>query len=104
MDMKLHANATTTPRTRAYIQHSRLAISDLAEELGVSEVFARPAWDTAHLRPGKREPLVREQVAGSSKTVPRRHCQRGGAIGGHFVSARWLWTGPIGRPRRCRRR
>jgi transposase len=41
MDMKLHANATTTPRTRAYIQHSRLAISDLAEELGVSETTIR---------------------------------------------------------------
>jgi transposase/transposase-like protein len=41
MDMKLHANATTTPRIRAYIQHSRLATSDLAEELGVSETTIR---------------------------------------------------------------
>src|SRR5688500_7352683 len=41
MDMKLHANATTTPRTRAYIQRSRASVRALAEELGVSETTVR---------------------------------------------------------------
>jgi len=36
MDVKLHANATTTPRTRAYIQHSTGSIASLARELGIS--------------------------------------------------------------------
>jgi transposase len=37
MRVELHANATTTPRTRAYIQHSTASVADLAAELGVSE-------------------------------------------------------------------
>lgn len=37
MQMKLHANATTTPRTRAYIQRSKGSVTELARELGVSE-------------------------------------------------------------------
>jgi transposase InsO family protein len=41
MRLKLHANATTTPRTRAYIQQSRASCADLAAELGVSEVTVR---------------------------------------------------------------
>jgi len=36
MDVKLHANATTTPRTRAYIQRSSASLTSLARELGVS--------------------------------------------------------------------
>jgi transposase-like protein len=36
MDVKLHANATTTPRTRAYIQRSSASLASLARELGVS--------------------------------------------------------------------
>ena len=35
MDLKLHANATTTPRTRAYIQQSPATNAALARELGV---------------------------------------------------------------------
>ena len=35
MDLKLHANATTTPRIRAYIQKSAAPNSPLARELGV---------------------------------------------------------------------
>ena len=35
MDLKLHANATTTPRTRAYIQKSTASTAALARELGV---------------------------------------------------------------------
>lgn len=41
MELRLHANATTTPRTRAYIQSSQLPVAVLAEELGVSETTIR---------------------------------------------------------------
>lgn len=41
MDLKLHANVTTTPRTRAYIQASRASVAELAAELGVSETTIR---------------------------------------------------------------
>jgi len=35
MQLRLHANATTTPRTRAYIQKSRASHAALARELGI---------------------------------------------------------------------
>ncbi len=41
MDVKLHANATTTPRTRAYIQSSSASVAELAGELGVSQTTIR---------------------------------------------------------------
>ena len=41
MELNLHANATTTPKTRAYIQRSRKAAIELAAELGVSETTIR---------------------------------------------------------------
>ena len=41
MDLSLHANATTTPKIRAYIQHSRAPVAVLADELGVSETTIR---------------------------------------------------------------
>ena len=42
MDLKLHANATTTPRTRAYIQKSQASNATLARELGIhSRTVAR---------------------------------------------------------------
>ena len=42
MDLKLHANATTTPRIRAYIQQSSAPIGALARELGIhSRTVAR---------------------------------------------------------------
>jgi transposase InsO family protein len=41
MELKLHANATTTPRTRAYIQSSAASVAELARELGVSETTVR---------------------------------------------------------------
>ena len=41
MLVKLHANAATTPRMRAYIQSSGLTVSALARELGVSEKTVR---------------------------------------------------------------
>lgn len=36
MELNLHANATTTPKVRAYIQRSKKKIAELASELGVS--------------------------------------------------------------------
>jgi transposase InsO family protein len=41
MDLALHANATTTPKTRSYIQRSKKAAAALAAELGVSETTIR---------------------------------------------------------------
>ncbi len=41
MDLNLHANATTTPKIRGYIQRSRASVAALAAELGVSETTIR---------------------------------------------------------------
>lgn len=41
MELKLHANATTTPKTRSYIQSSDASVTELAEELGLSETTVR---------------------------------------------------------------
>ncbi|MCB2262594.1 MAG: helix-turn-helix domain-containing protein, partial [Candidatus Thiosymbion ectosymbiont of Robbea hypermnestra] len=37
MNIHLHANAATTPKTRRYIQMSHQSVTQLADELGVSE-------------------------------------------------------------------
>jgi transposase-like protein len=41
MELSLHANATTTPRIRAYIQRSKRPVAELSAELGVSETTVR---------------------------------------------------------------
>jgi len=41
MELNLHANATTTPKVRAYIQRSKRKIAELASELGVSQTTIR---------------------------------------------------------------
>ncbi|WP_133513374.1 DDE-type integrase/transposase/recombinase, partial [Candidatus Thiosymbion oneisti] len=41
MNIHLHANATTTPKTRQYIQASNQSVTQLADELGVSEDTVR---------------------------------------------------------------
>ena len=41
MELVLHANATTTPRTRSYIQRSKKSVTELASELGVCETTIR---------------------------------------------------------------
>ena len=41
MEVSLHANATTTPKVRGYIQRSRKSVAALAAELGVSEKTIR---------------------------------------------------------------
>src|SRR5205085_2459987 len=41
MELNLHANAATTPKTRAYIQRSKKSVVELAADLGVSETTIR---------------------------------------------------------------
>jgi len=41
MQLKLHANAATTPRIRAYIQQSPASVAALARELGINETTVR---------------------------------------------------------------
>ncbi len=41
MELRLHANATTTPKQRAYIQRSSRPAAELAMEMGVSETTVR---------------------------------------------------------------
>jgi len=41
MEIKLHANATTTPRTRRYLQQSEKSDRELAVELGISVTTVR---------------------------------------------------------------
>lgn len=41
MEIKLHANATTTPRTRKYLQESDKSDRELAQELGISVTTVR---------------------------------------------------------------
>jgi transposase InsO family protein len=70
MEIKLHANATTTPKVRAYIQSSRSSVAELARELGVSETSVR-RWrkrkdvaDRSHVRHnlGQSTSLVEEAL------------------------------------------
>ena len=41
MEIKLHANATTTPRIRRYLQQSDKSDRELAAELGISVTTVR---------------------------------------------------------------
>lgn len=41
MQIRLHANATTTPKIRAYIQQSKASVAELATELNVSQTTIR---------------------------------------------------------------
>jgi transposase InsO family protein len=52
MQISLHPNAVTTPRTRAYIQASPASVAELAGELGIGE-------DTVRRWRGRREVLDR---------------------------------------------
>jgi transposase len=69
MDVRLHANATTTPRTRAYIQASTASVAELARELGTSETTVR-RWrgrdtqlDRSHARHNLNASTTPEQEA-----------------------------------------
>jgi transposase len=70
MKLHLHANATTTPKTRAYVQTSSASVAALAHELGVSETTIR-RWrgrgstgDRSHARHnhGQSTPPEEEQI------------------------------------------
>ena len=56
MQIRLHANATTTPKIRRYIQESSASVAELAAELGISETTVRrwrsrrETWDRSHVR------------------------------------------------------
>jgi hypothetical protein len=41
MELALHANATTTPKIRSYIQRSKKPVAELAAELGIGETTVR---------------------------------------------------------------
>lgn len=47
MEIRLHANATTTPKQRAYLQASTRPTAELAVEIGVSETTDR--WRESRL-------------------------------------------------------
>ena len=53
---KLHANATTTPRIRAYIQASSAGVAELAQEFGVSETTIRRWKGRATTSDGSHRP------------------------------------------------
>jgi hypothetical protein len=48
MELNLHANAATTPKTRAYIQRSKRPVKDLAAELGGERDDDPPVASTHH--------------------------------------------------------
>ena len=62
MEIRLHANATTTPQQRAYIQRSLRPAAELAMEMGVSETTVRRwrARDTVRDRPHPPHRLVHD--------------------------------------------
>jgi transposase-like protein len=69
MKLRLHANATTTPKTRAYIQSSTASVAELARELGISQTAVR-RWrgrgctqDRSHTRHDLGQSTTREQEA-----------------------------------------
>ena len=52
MHVHLHANARTTPKTRALIQSSPLSIAELARSTGVSEITVRRWKRRSHVTDG----------------------------------------------------
>ena len=56
MQLRLHANAATTPKTRAYIQQSAASVADLAIELGVSETTIRRWRNRTTVADGSHRP------------------------------------------------
>lgn len=71
MELKLHANATTTPKTRRYIQHSRAPCADLAIELGVSETTIRRWRERADVADRSSRP---HRMQTSLEEVEQRLC------------------------------
>jgi hypothetical protein len=66
MNIRLHANATTTPKTRRYIQEASKPVAALAREFGVS-VTGCASVDARQFRPPGHITLpVRYMVTGAS--------------------------------------
>ena len=73
----LHANATTTPKTRAYIQASASSVTSLAAELGVSQTTIRrwrgrtsPEVSQQHhttTNPGTVQPICHNRTPGQAR-------------------------------------
>lgn len=67
MQIKLHANARTTPKVRAYIQGSSLSVKELSSELGVSPktIWAwkkrKDIYDRSHCRHNSLTTLTPEE-------------------------------------------
>ena len=61
MEIRLHANARTTPKMRAYIQASRESVRSLSSELGVTETTIRrwlpypPQPESKHVTARRRD-------------------------------------------------
>ena len=58
MEIKLHANATTTPRTRKYLQESTKSDRELAQELGNTS-YSGSAEDNIQLHKQVMQELAR---------------------------------------------
>ena len=77
MEIKLHANATTTPRTRKYLQESTKSDRELAQELGQSLRIARlyssqPVARIAEaVQGGRIAPLTPAPTASTTPTPSR---------------------------------
>ncbi|MGO9544384.1 MAG: DDE-type integrase/transposase/recombinase [Rhodomicrobium sp.] len=56
MQVRLHANAATTPKTRAYIQQSSASVPSLALELGISETTVRRWKNRTTVQDGSHTP------------------------------------------------
>jgi len=57
VNISLHANATTIPKTRRYIQASNQSVTQLAEELDVSEDTIRRWRQRDGVADGSHTPL-----------------------------------------------
>ena len=76
MELALHANATTTPKTRCYIQRSKRPVAELAAELGVSETTV--AKYTTGLHDRSIPPISQETIQAIQQLSRDGH--KGGAI------------------------
>jgi AraC-like DNA-binding protein len=85
MELTLHANATTTPKTRAYIQRSRASVATLAAELGVSETTIR-RWRG-------RGTQAAALISASAQPLTAIALDLGYSDPAHFTRAFARWTG-----------
>ena len=82
MELNLHANATTTPKVRAYIQRSKKSVAELAAELGVSETTIR-RWR------GRTTVSDRSHTAEDADDQPLGHRRGAGLRAANPCNCRW---------------